>query len=91
MRGVPLFERVRWAACDLVRDARERGILFWDGRLAYIFLHDTKEEVVVDPENPEYQLLMRAYGIAPTDHDIYKHVANAPDTCKNAAMNVALR
>ena len=70
------FEADRYAGNVLTRDVTERGLLFYDGRQAYVFLHDTKVLLPVDRDNAEMQLFLNRYGIAPNDR-LFKHALNA--------------
>ena len=58
----------RWAGERVLTDLQERGRLYWDGRLPYAFLHDTKEVIVGESDNQDFQPLAAQYGIASTDH-----------------------
>jgi hypothetical protein len=72
--GAAPFEKWRWAGERITHDLRERAHLYWDGRVAHVFLHDTKEVVSVDVDGQNFQLLMREYGVAATDRDMFRHI-----------------
>jgi hypothetical protein len=72
------FQAHRWACDEIIADLRERGVLYHDGREAHIFLHDTKEVIPAEPDNPDFRLLMNAYGVGSRD-TLYKTVIAAID------------
>jgi len=61
------FAADRWASQVLVSDLLERGQLFYDGRLAYVFEKDTNQLFPVDRDDTEMQLFLNRYGVAPGD------------------------
>src|SRR5262249_27312562 len=77
MNGLKKFQVDRWVSDSLLRDAQERAVLYFDGQLPYVFLHDTKAVVPVDLDNDDWKLLARKYGIAPKDALMKPLVATA--------------
>ena len=71
---LPPFQRLRWAGEQIINDLRERGHLYCDERVAYVYLHDTKDVVAADTDSEDFQLLMRKYGVAATDRDMFLHI-----------------
>jgi hypothetical protein len=67
MEAVPKFEVDRWSAEAITRDITERGKLYFDGQLAYVFLHDTREVIPIDIHDDGWRQLANRYGVAPTD------------------------
>jgi hypothetical protein len=61
------FEVDRWASERIVSDLRERGTLYFDGQVAYVFLHDSQYVIPVDLDDDGWRQLANKYGIAPTD------------------------
>jgi hypothetical protein len=72
-----LFLRHRWAADRVLRDLQERGLLYWDGRRPYAFLHDTKELIVGDEDHAGFPPFAAHYGIAASDQGMYSHLLGA--------------
>jgi hypothetical protein len=64
---VKKFHVERWSSEAIVRDLSERGRLYFDGQMAYVFLHDTHEVIPVDPDNTSWRHLAKAYGVMPKD------------------------
>ena len=48
-------------------DIRERARLFYDGCQAYVFGKDTNGVLPVDRDNLDVQLLLKRYGVVPSD------------------------
>jgi hypothetical protein len=76
-KAVEPFLRHRWAGEQVLKDLQERGRLYWDGRLPYAFLHDTKEVVVGDEDGAGFPAFAAEYGIAATDQAMYSHLLGA--------------
>jgi len=66
-RQLKKFEVDRWVTDEIVRDLQERGRLYFDGQMPYVYLHDTHEVWAIDVENDDWNALAREYGIAVTD------------------------
>ncbi len=65
--SVKKFEVERWVGESIARDLSERGRLYFDGQMAYVYLHDTKDVTPIDLDQDSWRRLANHYGVAPTD------------------------
>jgi hypothetical protein len=61
------FQVDRWVSHGVILDAKERGTVYFDGQLPYLFLHDSKDVVPVESDTDEWKIHAAQYGVASRD------------------------
>src|SRR5262249_41117435 len=66
-RPLKKFEVDRRVSDELLRDAQERGVLYFFGQLPDLFFPDARGVIPVDLDNDDWKVLAQKYGVAPKD------------------------